>query len=239
MTVPPAGTAPSGGAFWLPSLSAPKSRLGQVCVKRKSHKILHRKKSRIYRKIRLKSTDFNRIWSECRDLNPRPLGPEPSAIPNFATPRKLGYYSADFGVCQGVISPFPGFFRHLGAKRQAHALGTASNTAQRAWGGPARQSQNALKCESAHLPHLGSNQLSNHPGRQYCLCIFPTRTAATPLARRRRRGRNRRSRPARRAIVRWSLPEGRKNRLPRRGTCVYCHCKPSRQETTSACHGRG
>ena len=27
------------------------------------------------------------LWSECRDLNPRPLGPEPSAIPNFATPR--------------------------------------------------------------------------------------------------------------------------------------------------------
>ena len=27
------------------------------------------------------------IWSEWRDLNPRPLGPEPSAIPNFATPR--------------------------------------------------------------------------------------------------------------------------------------------------------
>ena len=27
------------------------------------------------------------LWSEWRDLNPRPLGPEPSAIPNFATPR--------------------------------------------------------------------------------------------------------------------------------------------------------
>ena len=26
-------------------------------------------------------------WSECRESNPRPLGPEPSAIPNFATPR--------------------------------------------------------------------------------------------------------------------------------------------------------
>ena len=23
------------------------------------------------------------IWSECRDSNPRPLGPEPSAIPNL------------------------------------------------------------------------------------------------------------------------------------------------------------
>ncbi len=28
------------------------------------------------RKIRLKPQDFSRIWSECRDSNPRPLGPE-------------------------------------------------------------------------------------------------------------------------------------------------------------------
>ena len=26
-------------------------------------------------------------WSRCRDLNPGPLGPEPSALPNCATPR--------------------------------------------------------------------------------------------------------------------------------------------------------
>ncbi len=31
-------------------------------------------------------------WSECRDLNPGPLGPEPSAIPNFATPRNICRY---------------------------------------------------------------------------------------------------------------------------------------------------
>ena len=58
----------SSGAF--------RSRLGQVWVKRKSHRILHRKKFGICRKIRLKSKDFSRIWSECRDSNPRPLGPE-------------------------------------------------------------------------------------------------------------------------------------------------------------------
>ena len=34
-----------------------------------------------YRKV---SEDF---WSEWRDSNPRPLGPEPSALPNCATPR--------------------------------------------------------------------------------------------------------------------------------------------------------
>ena len=28
-----------------------------------------------------------RKWSRCRDLNPGPLGPEPSALPNCATPR--------------------------------------------------------------------------------------------------------------------------------------------------------
>ena len=35
----------------------------------------------------LKISAFFLIWSECRDSNPRPLGPEPSAIPSFATPR--------------------------------------------------------------------------------------------------------------------------------------------------------
>ena len=33
-------------------------------------------------------------WSGRRDLNPRPLGPEPSALPGCATPRQL---IADFG----------------------------------------------------------------------------------------------------------------------------------------------
>ncbi len=73
---PPAGIAPAGGDFSLLVLSAPKSCLGRVWVKRKSHRILHRKKFGICRKIRLKSEDFSRIWSECRDSNPRPLGPE-------------------------------------------------------------------------------------------------------------------------------------------------------------------
>ena len=33
-------------------------------------------------------------------MNPRPLGPEPSAIPNFATPRKQNYYMHLFPICQ-------------------------------------------------------------------------------------------------------------------------------------------
>ena len=51
------------------------------------------------------------IWSEWRDSNPRPLGPEPSAIPNFATPRncpviinanlkKVKNFFADLRICQ-------------------------------------------------------------------------------------------------------------------------------------------
>ena len=75
-TAPAVGNAPIGGEFSLPALSAPNSRLGHVWVRRKSHRILHRKKFGICRKIRLKSKDFSRIWSECRDSNPRPLGPE-------------------------------------------------------------------------------------------------------------------------------------------------------------------
>ena len=41
-------------------------------------------------------------WSECRDSNPGPLGPEPSAIPNFATPRSHDgyYYSCLAAGCQ-------------------------------------------------------------------------------------------------------------------------------------------
>ena len=144
------------------------------------------------------------IWSECRDLNPRPLGPEPSAIPNFATPRKLGYYSADFGICQGVFSPFPGFFRRLGQK-------------------PPKHSRDIVKPAGQQLPP----------------CILPACAAATLPGRRRSWGRNRRSRPARRAIGRWSWPGGRKNRRRRRRTCGYRHCRPSRRETASVYPGRG
>ena len=40
------------------------------------------------------------FWSECRDSNPRPLGPEPSAIPSFATPRLPSNYRGKQGLCQ-------------------------------------------------------------------------------------------------------------------------------------------
>ena len=50
-----------------------------------------------------RKADFATTWSECRDLNPGPLGPEPSAIPNFATPRKGTYHYKDaWAVCQAL-----------------------------------------------------------------------------------------------------------------------------------------
>ena len=44
------------------------------------------------------------LWSECRDSNPRPLGPEPSAIPNFATPRWFEHYNEIHTNCQEGIA---------------------------------------------------------------------------------------------------------------------------------------
>ena len=41
------------------------------------------------RKIGASDTKLAPTWSEWRDSNSRPLGPEPSALPNCATPRKI------------------------------------------------------------------------------------------------------------------------------------------------------
>ncbi len=49
-----------------------------------SHKPDHEMKNRVpITQIRYRHSK----WSEWRDLNPWPLGPEPSALPNWATPR--------------------------------------------------------------------------------------------------------------------------------------------------------
>ena len=48
---------------------------------------------RKFRRPEMWSPEF---WSECRDSNPGPLGPEPSAIPNFATPRNPSHYNGLF-----------------------------------------------------------------------------------------------------------------------------------------------
>ena len=49
--------------------------------------------------------DFS--WSECRDSNSRPLGPEPSAIPNFATPRKYAVCNQSKPKCINGLPDFP------------------------------------------------------------------------------------------------------------------------------------
>ena len=51
-----------------------------------------------------------RRWSECGDLNPGPLGPEPSALPSalhpernrreMKSPRQLLYYNDSMAPCQ-------------------------------------------------------------------------------------------------------------------------------------------
>ena len=55
---------------------------------------------------------FSQKWSECRDLNPGPLGPEPSAIPSFATPRfmTLSYYNIIFRNVKKFYRLVFGFF---------------------------------------------------------------------------------------------------------------------------------
>ena len=58
------------------------------------------------RKRTQKSVHFL-FWSEWRDSNPRPLGPEPSAIPNFATPRSDDYYSGMRMKSQVLFSEKP------------------------------------------------------------------------------------------------------------------------------------
>ena len=112
---PPAGNPPAGGKIYLPALSAPNSRLGQVWVRRKSHRILHRKIFRKRRKIRLKSKDFGRIWSECRDSNPRPLGPEGwsdifgerfEAFPRLSTQKFPQRHPFRYGLFHLIFSAF-------------------------------------------------------------------------------------------------------------------------------------
>ena len=80
-------------------------KMGQKWVRK--NKVL--KKVQKIRRFHQKSADF---WSEWRDLNPRPLGPEPSALPtalhpdmsaskSFPCPRdSVVYYTEFFGRCQ-------------------------------------------------------------------------------------------------------------------------------------------
>ena len=66
---------------------APRTRMaGKTAIKIKTHRL-----SRWVAFFRVTKNGAGifllRFWSRRRDLNPRPLGPEPSALPNCATPR--------------------------------------------------------------------------------------------------------------------------------------------------------
>ena len=62
-------------------------------------------------------------WSRCRDLNPGPLGPEPSALPNCATPRPRAHMRHTHSIEHGSTpvkrfpdpsrDPFPDHFRTI------------------------------------------------------------------------------------------------------------------------------
>ena len=77
---------------------------------------IHRRRSKIINKntieLELKGSDLNGvfIWSEWGDLNPRPLGPEPSALPAalhpvsppiiFPNRRAVKYYFTQAALCK-------------------------------------------------------------------------------------------------------------------------------------------
>lgn len=69
---------------------------------------IHRRRSKIINKntieLELKGSDLNGvfIWSEWGDLNPRPLGPEPSALPTALHPVKKNRSSPAAAVWLGM-----------------------------------------------------------------------------------------------------------------------------------------
>ena len=94
---------PRGVAAWLvpPFPAHPHSRLrgspekerawpwGQEARPKPQHKQKHRREK-----------SLRCFWSRRRDLNPRPLGPEPSALPNCATPRTVNIISNRTHFCK-------------------------------------------------------------------------------------------------------------------------------------------
>ena len=73
-------------------------RLWRVCNDRiMDQRILPQMK----KKMKAIHLDSLRFWSEWRDSNPRPHGPEPCAIPSFATPRFPLIIMKNIGIVKG------------------------------------------------------------------------------------------------------------------------------------------
>ena len=140
---------------------------------------------------------FQRIWSECRDLNPRPLGPEPSAIPNFATPRKLLYYKQKNAGCQALNSKTPEILRFFRKTHGNGAQDAAFPAAGRGFGrGMPRTHEGTRRAAAAHgdpcratarRDASGGNSARTDPTERTFIntaarCRRRTRAAANPWA---------------------------------------------------------
>ena len=82
----------------------------------------------------LKTIGFSRLfrWSGLRDLNPRSLGPKPSAIPNFAKP---GYSIFSVAVKHVVKGPCSReFAREEGAETFGFTRDSGLSDFSRTWG---------------------------------------------------------------------------------------------------------
>ena len=99
-------------------------------------------------------------WSEWRDLNPRPLGPEPSAIPSFATPRlKISLFIINRN-CRSVnrkirkivfppVRPFRAFFKQRKPAKNRAAGGPPGSIPRRTYQSCRRASETPPKKSQA------------------------------------------------------------------------------------------
>ncbi len=112
------------------------------------------------------------FWSEWRDLNSRPHGPEPCALPAALHPVKPVYYNDCSGKCQ---EKNPGWAR----RAQKSRMGTARTRRKREGLGPrAKAPDMARHCGPGDNPSvtaLAWDRAATPPltqGRQGCIFIF-------------------------------------------------------------------
>ena len=113
--------------------------------------------------LKVKTASFRdenwRFWSGLRDLNPRSLGPKPSAIPNFAKP---GY---SVGVFSDVVKHVvKGYFRPERGRSQEEKVLV-----------PQRVSRSALLCGANRVPapKAGALPTALHPDTGDIIQDFP------------------------------------------------------------------
>ena len=73
-----------------------------------SFRRMRKRKSNKYKKLSAHNVCTQRsLWSEWRDLNSRPYGPEPYALPNCATPRYYKFAFTSTVASLGARRAFP------------------------------------------------------------------------------------------------------------------------------------